>query len=106
MAAERGSWPDDQTLVHAIIHGDRNATETFYQKFQRLVHGMAWKFAHNGEEAKDLCQENWVQLFLTLPRWQPSGALGGWVTTVAVRKALEWSRQHEKRADKSGGEID
>lgn len=93
MIAEWDSWSNDQAIVNAVIQGDRKAAEAFYGKFKSLINGIAWRFATNAEDAKDLCQDLWVHLFLSLPRWRPSGALGGWVTTIAVNKALEWRRR-------------
>jgi RNA polymerase sigma-70 factor (ECF subfamily) len=99
MTAKQDNWPDDEALVRDIITGDRDAWEVLYKRFERLINGIAWKFTKNKADAKDLCQEIWLHLFLVLPRWKPTGLLDSWVCRVATNKSLEWLRSRGRRPD-------
>lgn len=97
MTTERSPWPDDEALVEAVISGNKEAWEALYERCKRTVNRIAWKFTRHEENAKDLCQEIWLHVFLVLPRWQPIGSLDAWITTVATNRALIWFRRHTRQ---------
>jgi RNA polymerase sigma-70 factor, ECF subfamily len=97
-------WTNDVLLVQQVNAGDKEACEAFYTRFRLLVSSTAWRFTKPNEaEAKDLGQEIWLTLLISLPKWKDSGALSGWVAKVAINCSLSWLRR--KRPTLSTDEL-
>jgi len=104
MADDSPDWTNDTLLVQHVSARDKEACEAFYTRFRALVSSTAWRFTKPNEaEAKDLGQEIWLTLFISLPKWKDSGALSGWVAKVAINCSLSWLRR--KRPTLSTDEL-
>jgi len=80
----------DGALVNRLWQGDLTAMETLYDRYGRLVYGLALKGLGRVTEAEDLTQD----VFLTLVRtraYRPSrGSLASYLTTLTRSRAVGW----------------
>src|ERR1035438_4252367 len=70
---------EDAVLAASACAGEQPAAAQIYRRFERVVRGIAWRFAKADASAtEDLMQEIWVHLFcVALAGWDPSrGSLG------------------------------
>lgn len=54
--------PSDLDLLYAMREGQKSALRLLYDRYSRLVYGLAYRILNNAEEAEDLTQE----IFLTI----------------------------------------
>jgi RNA polymerase sigma-70 factor, ECF subfamily len=87
----------DIDLISALRSGQVQALSLLYDRYSRLVYGLAFKILANSEEAEDITQD----IFLAL--WQrntynPSrGSLGSFLTTMTRSRAIDKLRSRGTR---------
>ena len=84
---------DDLVLARAK-RGDGNAHEKIFHTFAAEVHTLARRLSRSAEDAEDIVQETFLEVFRSLPRFRGDGSLAGWVRRVAASKALQRLRRH------------
>lgn len=79
----------DLDLLLALGNGQVNALGSLYDRYSRLVYGLAYKILGNSEEAEDITQE----VFLTLWRrdaYNPNrGSLSSFLTTMTRSRSID-----------------
>jgi RNA polymerase sigma-70 factor, ECF subfamily len=81
--------PSDLDLLFALRAGQVDALASLYDRYSKLVYGLAYKILGNLEEAEDITQE----VFLTLWRrdaYNPSrGSLSSFLTTMTRSRSID-----------------
>lgn len=81
--------PTDLELLNAVKQGQVECLGTLYDRYSRLVYGLAFKILENTEEAEDVTQD----VFLTLWRqgaYNPSrGSLSSFLTTMTRSRSID-----------------
>ncbi|MCU0566519.1 MAG: sigma-70 family RNA polymerase sigma factor [Oculatellaceae cyanobacterium Prado106] len=89
--------PSDAELIAALKSGQVNALGTLYDRYSRLVYGLAYRILGNSEEAEDMTQE----IFLTLWRrdtYNPNrGSLSSFLTTLTRSRSIDKLRSRSSR---------
>ena len=91
------SWPDEE-LVFECLQGNEAAWAALVEKYRNLVYSVPVKYRMPPEDAADIFQAVWVDLFSELPRLRNPGALRSWLATVAGHKCFHWKRQQALRS--------
>lgn len=81
----RTAVPD---LVLAAQHGDRDAMEQLYCRFQSHVLSIAYKRLGNWDEAQELSQDVFIQAFRRIDQLQSPEAFAGWLRQIVHRMAI------------------
>jgi RNA polymerase sigma factor (sigma-70 family) len=90
------SWSDEE-LVLECLQGSQEAWATLVAKYRNLVYSVPMKYRMPPEDAADVFQAVWTDLFSELPRLRSAGALRSWLMTVAGHKCYQWKRQYSLR---------
>jgi RNA polymerase sigma-70 factor (ECF subfamily) len=89
------SPPMDTEIYEALKAGQQSALSILYNRYGRLVYGIALHMLKNPQEAEDLTQE----IFLTLWRskaYNPArGTLSSFLTTMTRSRAIDKLRSHK-----------
>jgi len=93
--AERG----DGELVEACLGGDQRAWEALVLRYKGLVFSIPLRYHSTREDAEDILQAVFVELFNELPRLRNRENLGPWLSTVAKHQAWHWKRKRGRRTD-------
>ncbi len=88
----RSAWSDEQ-LVAECLQGNQNAWEAMVEKYRNLVYSVPVKYRMPPQDAADVFQAVWTELFAELPKLRNVGALRSWLITVAGHKCYQWKRQ-------------
>ena len=91
----------DEKLVAACLAGDQQAWAELVEKYRNLVYSVPVKYRMPPQDAADVFQAVWTELFAELPRLRNVGALRSWLITVASHKCYQWKRQQIPHADAS-----
>lgn len=65
---------------------------------------MCLRYADNREDAEDMLQEGFIQVFRDLHQYKETGSFEGWVRKVVLNVALQFLRK--KRRDINPGRMD
>jgi RNA polymerase sigma-70 factor (ECF subfamily) len=97
-------------LVQQALAGDQQAFEALVQRYSAALFRLAYRYVGEREEASDVLQQVWLQLYLALHTLQVKGSIKPWlfrvahncsVDTLCRKRALMFS---EVEAEASAGE--
>lgn len=95
-------WPD-RDLVAACLSGDERAWSAIIAKYKNLVYSAPVRYRMRPEDAADLFQSVWTELFSELHNLRDVDALRSWLMRVALNKCYQWKR---KQLREPNGEME
>jgi RNA polymerase sigma-70 factor, ECF subfamily len=99
------SWAEtgdrEATLIAQCVAGDEQACADLVSAHQRMVYQLALHLLADHNEALDLSQEVFLQVFRTLPRFRAQSSLRTWIYRIVVNQAKNrqrwWRRRHRSQ---------
>lgn len=83
-------------LVSRCQQNDERAQFTLYNMNKAKLKGLCRRYARSDEDAEDIFQEAFVQVFRSLPSLQNPETLGAWMRQIFVRTAINYYNKHLK----------
>lgn len=83
----------DELLVSLVKKGDLKAYEALVERYQHKVFNLVSKMVNNREDALDIAQEIFIQIYLALPGFRGESIFSTWVYRVASNKCLDFLRK-------------
>lgn len=87
-----------QQQLLRIARGEREALAELYQHTRLAVYGLALSYLKNVQDAQDLTQDVYVQVWNCAEQYCPSGSPIGWLLTVCRNLCLMHLRREKKNA--------
>jgi RNA polymerase sigma-70 factor (ECF subfamily) len=87
---------DDVDLAARFASGDVGTVRVVYQVYGRLVYSIAYRTLGDVGLAEDATQQTFVQAWRAATTYDPSRALGAWLTTIARRVAIDVYRRERR----------
>ena len=109
MTTEYAPAEDRHELQQLLLHiagGDRDALAALYQRTRTAVYGLALSYLKNAQDAQDLTQDVYVQVWDCAEQYRPTGSPMGWLLTVCRNLCLMRLRREERHAALSEEEWD
>ena len=88
---------DADSVVARARTGDPAALEALFRAFEVPVYNLARRICRTAEDAEDVLQETFFEVFRSIGRYREEGSLWGWVRTIAASKALMRLRRNKYR---------
>jgi RNA polymerase sigma-70 factor (ECF subfamily) len=98
MTSDDQAEPEASSLIAAAGTGDRAAFKRLYERYARMVHGVALARLRP-QEADDVVQEVFLRALEGLSTLQEVGAFGGWLAAIARHVSVDVVRRTRQRAD-------
>lgn len=86
-----------QSLLR-VAGGDRDALAELYQRTRSAVYGLALSYLKNAQDAQDLTQDVYVQVWDCAAQYRSTGSPMGWLLTVCRNLCLMRLRREERHA--------
>lgn len=83
--------PSNQ-LIQDCIAGNRLSQNQLYQLFAPKMFALCLRYSKNREEAEEIEQEGFVQVFKSLKNFRYEGSLEGWIKKIMVYCAIQHYR--------------
>jgi RNA polymerase sigma factor (sigma-70 family) len=93
----------DQRLVGACVRGDERAWSILVEKYKSLVYSIAIKYGAPPDEAADLFQTVWVDVYKELDGLRKQGSVRSWLISVTRHKCYHWRQRHQREAIRKSG---
>ena len=109
MTTEYAPAEDRHELQQLLLHiagGERDALAELYQHTRTAVYGLALSYLKNAQDAQDLTQDVYVQVWDCAEQYRPTGSPMGWLLTVCRNLCLMRMRREERHAALSEEEWD
>lgn len=96
---DRSRWvnPGDEELVALAQRGDRRAFEELVDRHKQKAYYIAFDFARDREDARDLSQEAFLKAFTNLKNFDGRSSFYTWFYRILVNLCLDYKRR-QKRA--------
>jgi RNA polymerase sigma factor (sigma-70 family) len=88
----------DRDLVEACLAGDERAWSAIISKYKNLVYSAPLRYRMQPEDAADVFQCVWAELFSELHNLRKVEALRTWLIKVALNKCYQWKRKQAREA--------
>jgi len=95
----------DTTLIQRAIDGDERAMRQLWSQHAPHIDAVVRRLVGHEEEAADIAQDVWIQIFRALPTYRGDSQFGTWAHRIAVNRTLNALRR-TRRLAKIETEID
>ena len=75
-------------LLQRIASGDREALADLYHRVRTTVYALALSYLKNAQDAEDVTQDAFVQIWESAPSYRPAGKAVAWMLTVTRNLCL------------------
>ena len=91
---------DDRALLRRMASGDEAALGALYDLWSERVHALALWILKDADEAEDVVEETFWQVWRTADQYQGQRSAGStWIMMIARSRALDRLRARKRRAD-------
>ena len=98
MNGERTAAADaDGELIARFLAGDRSAFDALFIKYQDYVYNIVYGIVGQPDEARDISQEVFVQVFRSLGSFRRGSRFATWLYRIAVNRAVDAARSAKNR---------
>lgn len=87
---------DHKKIIQQIIAGDENAFRKLVESHQSLVVNTCLGLVHNLEDAEDLAQEVFIEVFRSIHKFRADSKISTWLYRIAVNRSLNFIRDNKK----------
>ena len=94
----------DQDLIQRAIDGDEQALRRLWSQHAPHIDAVVRRLVGDPDQAADIAQEVWIQIFKALPSYRGESQFGTWAHRIAVNRTLNALRR-TRRLEKLEVEI-
>lgn len=88
---------DDRILVEQLKKGDESAFKTIVETWQNMVYNTALGIVQNAEDAEDIAQEVFVQVYQSISSFKGESKFSTWLYRITVTKSLDHERKKKRK---------
>lgn len=91
---------EEALWIAALRKREQAAYARLVERYQSRIYNVCLGFVFHREEAEDLCQEVFVEVYRSIEQFEGRASIGTWMHRIAVTKSLEAirARGRKKRA--------
>ena len=83
----------EQDYIAALIQGKSSAFNQLLEDYQQKVFSTCISFVPNKEDAEDIAQEVFLEVFKSISKFKGNSKLSTWIYKIATNKCLEFIRK-------------
>lgn len=83
--------------IRALQRGEETAYELLIVQYQQQVVQVCYGFLRNREDAEDVAQEVFVEVYRSVGRFDGRAALSTWLYRIAVNKSLDYLKAAKRK---------
>lgn len=87
---------DEQEIIGGCLRGDPVSDRAMVEAYGNLVLSVALNVVGNRQDAEDVCQETFLQVFRRLDRYDRARSFKTWLLTIAYRRSLDMVRKKRR----------
>lgn len=88
---------NESNLIERLRHGDSAAFKEVVESSQGLVYNTALGIVQNPEDAEDVAQEVFVQLYESIDSFKGESKLSTWLYGITVSKSMDHLRKKKRK---------
>jgi RNA polymerase sigma factor (sigma-70 family) len=87
----------EKELIAKLIEKNGEAFKIFVEKYQNMVFNTSLNFLGIREDAEEITQDVFVEVFKSIPSFRGNSSLKTWVYRIAITKSLEYQRKAKRK---------
>ncbi|NMC42540.1 MAG: RNA polymerase sigma factor [candidate division Zixibacteria bacterium] len=91
----------DTELLAGLLQRRPEAFRQLVERRKHQVLNICYRFVHNAEDAEDIAQETFVEVYRSIASFRKSSSLQTWIYRIAVTRSLNFIR-NQKRLKRGG----
>ena len=96
-AMEKGAAGDDE-LIDLVSHGDADAVRVLYERYGRLVYGLAVQVTRDPAAAEEVCQDVFMRVWEKAGTYRADrGKVVTWLARITRNRAIDLLRSRRSR---------
>lgn len=88
---------EEHEIIHGLKSGDEKAFKHLVKTYKDRVFNTALGFLRNKENAEDLAQEVFIEIFMSVHQFENRSKLSTWIYRITVTKSLEFIRRSKRK---------
>ncbi|HUM65823.1 MAG TPA: sigma-70 family RNA polymerase sigma factor [Chitinophagaceae bacterium] len=88
---------NEWTLIEKLKQGDESAFKTIVETWQNMVYNTAIGIVQNAEDAEDITQEVFVQVYQSISSFKGDSKFSTWLYRITVTKSLDHERRKKRK---------
>jgi len=100
-----GSGWTNTRLVEECRRGNEQAWNALVDRYKDLVYSIPLRYGAPRQDAADIFQAVWLDLFNELPRLRDAEALQAWLVRCTANKCYHWKRRLDSAANVDAMEL-
>lgn len=98
MSGERAAHASDadERLIARFLAGDQSAFDSLFLQYQDYVYNIVYGIIGKPEEARDVTQEVFLQVYRALPSFRRGSRFATWLYRIAVNRAVDAARSQRR----------
>lgn len=88
---------NEWTIIEQLKQGDETAFKTIVETWQNMVYNTAIGIVQNEEDAEDIAQEVFVQVYQSVGSFKGDSKFSTWLYRIAVTKSLDHVRRKKRK---------
>lgn len=80
-------------LIQGCKENNRLAQKELYEKYKAAMFTLAYRITNDFEDANDVLQEGFVQVFRAIEQFRGESTIGAWIKTIVIRTAYRKVKQ-------------
>jgi RNA polymerase sigma factor (sigma-70 family) len=88
---------NQQELILKLQQGDEHAFKAIVDTWQNMVYNTALSIVQNPEDAEDITQETFVQVYQSVDSFRGEAKFSTWLYRIVVTKSLDHERKKKRK---------
>jgi RNA polymerase sigma factor (sigma-70 family) len=79
----------EDKIIEGCLKNDRTAQKALYDQYKSKMYTLAYRITNSFEDAGDVLQEGFIDVFINLKSFKGESQLGTWIHTIIARTAIK-----------------
>lgn len=87
---------EEKEIIQSCVQGDSESFRRIVEMYQALAMAVAMNILGNREDAEDVCQETFLQIFRNLGKFDQKRSFKNWLLTILYRRCLDQTKKAKR----------
>lgn len=88
---------DEKKIISELIAGSESAFRELVETFKNRVYNSSLGILQNAEDAEDISQEVFIEVFNSISRFRGDSSLSTWIYRITITKSLDLIRKKKRK---------
>lgn len=89
----------EKELIEACLNNDPKAQRELFHSYAPAMLSICMRYSKNHDEAKDMMQDGFVKVLLSLNKFKGDSSLSTWMTRIMINTSIDYYNKHYKKKD-------